>query len=349
MRRQHATAILNRGRNNAGVGGDVRVYTADLRFPEAAGASLGKETFDVIVDFYSRTKEDMSGLFAVFSGRCAQYVFISSACVYRRSNESAEAISEDSPKPNTLWDYGMKKYEAERQLMSMSGRHGCRYTIVRPYITYDDERVPWGIAPAAYRLHRTILERIRCGKPMFVWDGGANYCTLTYCGDFAEALVGLFLNPKAEDEDFHITGDCRCQWKDVLSALYEALDVPPNIVDIPTGLVARHLPEYRDMLVGDRSLNAVFDNRKIKEAVPYAALSTSLEEGLKKVIGHYEALPTFSYDFKYDARMDRLLSRCGARGLRFVPYPRCGASSRKVYLAYRYLPLRVAGRLCASW
>lgn len=61
-----------------------------------------------------------------------------------------------------------------------------------------------GIEPA-YRFHRTIIERIRSGKPMSVWGGGA-YCTLTCSEDFAEALAGLFLNPRACKVDNNPTG-----------------------------------------------------------------------------------------------------------------------------------------------
>ena len=249
IQHKYSTAILNRGRNNTHIDKDVRIYIADLKFPETINAILGEETFDVIVDFYSRTKEDILKLFSVLSKRCVQYIFISSACVYCRNNNSLQALSENCDKPNKLWNYNVYKYEAERQLIKMSKQYDCYYTIVRPYITYNKERIPWGIAPA-YRFHRTIIERIKSGKPMFVWNGGTNYCTLTYSEDFAKALVGLFLNPKAMNEDFHITSDYCYQWKDVLFTIYKELKITPNIVDLPTSLIIKYLPEYKNELIG---------------------------------------------------------------------------------------------------
>lgn len=341
---QYTMSILNRGKSLKKVYVGVHSYVADLRFPEMVQTVLSNDTFDVIVDFFSRTKEDVTRLFPIMSKRCRQYIFISSACVYCRDNKNIELIQETKSKPNELWNYNVHKYEAEQQLIKMSKECDCYYTIVRPYITYNNERIPWGIAPA-YRFHRTIIERIRNGKPMFVWDGGANYCTLTYCDDFAKALIGLFLNPKAINEDFHITSDNYYQWKEVLFTIYKELKITPNIVDLPTSLIIKYLPEYKDELIGDRSLNAIFNNQKIKEAVPEATFQTSLDEGIRRVITYYETLHTFDYDFRYDARIDRMLSKCGEKGLRFIPYTNSGIHAKKTYLLYRYLPLRIANKL----
>lgn len=64
---RYSVSILNRGKNNVNVDKDVSVYISDLRFPKTVDAVLSKETFDVIVDFYSRTKENISSLFPILS------------------------------------------------------------------------------------------------------------------------------------------------------------------------------------------------------------------------------------------------------------------------------------------
>ena len=58
-------------------------------------------------------------------------------------------------------------------------------------------------------------------------------------------------------------------------------------------------------------------------------------------------LKTYDYDFKYDARIDRMLSIVGVKGLHFVPYYKSAPNARKIYSAYRYLPLRLANILIA--
>ena len=344
MQQHYNVSILNRGKHNSQLDNNICVYIADLKNPEIVKSKLHNDTFDVIVDFFSRTKEDICNLFPIMGKRCKQYIFISSACVYCRDNKSTIAITENSSKPNPFWIYNVQKYEAEKQLINLSNQTECYYTIIRPYITYNDERIPLGLVPK-YCFHRTIIERMRSGKPMFVWDGGENYCTLTYSKDFAKALVGLYLNPMAKNEDFHITSDFCYKWKDVLSIIYDKLQIKPNIVDIPVSKVVKYLPEYKDELIGDRCLNAIFDNSKIKQAVHGLSFNTSLEDGVNSIIRYYDRLKEYNYDFKYDARIDRMLSSLFGKRLGFIPYPNCKLSDKYIYQIYRYAPLRIANRL----
>ena len=340
----YSVYILNRGNNNTSINKNVKVYIADLNCKEKVKSVLQKEKFDVIVDFFSRTKEDIINLFPIFSNRCKQYIFISSACVYCRDNENKTPITENTAKPNRLWDYNIHKFEAEQSLIQLSNNSESYYTIVRPYITYDKKRIPLGITPA-YKFHRTIIERIKNGKPMFVWNNGETYCTLTYSSDFAEALVGLFLNPKAKNEDFHITSDYCYKWKEVLTTLYEEMHQVPQIINVPIKTITDLLPEYKGELIGDRSLNAIFNNQKIKNAVPELQFKVSLREGIRKVISFYETSNDFYYDYKYDARTDKLLSQVTKKHIKYIKYPHSNRNSKITYLLHRYLPQKIANRL----
>lgn len=345
LRAGHAVSIINRGNNNDGVDPAVTIYRADLCHGASVTAALGGATFDVVVDFFSRSAADIECLFPRLAVGCRQYVFISSACVYKRSAASADAITETTAKPNPGWAYNTAKYAAEQALVTQAGRcAGVSYTIVRPYITYNVRRVPFGLAPA-HRYHRTLIERARSGKPLFVWDDGATVCTLTYSADFARALTGLFLNPRAMNEDYNITGDHTCTWRDMLDALYRCLGVSPNIVSLTSQQIVRALPEYRGELLGDRSLHAVFDNSKVKAAVPGLSLDTPLDEGLSRVVEHYDRSDDYQYDYRYEGRIDRMLARYGVSGLRYEPYPHATAVDRRLYLAYRHLPLGWARRV----
>lgn len=344
LRKGYRVSILNRGNNNSQLDSNVKTYIADLRCKNSVDKVLTEDSFDVIIDFFSRTRQDIISLFPILSKRCRQYIFISSACVYCRDKNNITPITEETQKPNTLWDYNIHKYEAEQALIELIKNSSTYYTIVRPYITYNDARIPLGLTPS-YRYHRTIIERIRSGKPMFIWDEGTTYCTLTYNSDFAEALIGLFLNPKARNEDFHITSDFRYTWREVLLTIYKELNQTPNFVSIPTAKIAEILPEYKGELTGDRSLNAIFSNRKIKEAVPNIEFKTSLEDGIKKILSFYENNTKYDYDYKYDARIDKLLTILGIKNLHYIPYPNCDKKSHIIYNLYRYLPLKIANRL----
>lgn len=343
LEKGYDVSILNRGNNNTHLN-NIKTYIADLKCTDTIEKVLKEDSFDVIVDFFSRVRQDINNLFPILSKRCKQYIFISSACVYCRDNVNKTPITEITQKPNPLWDYNIHKYEAEQALINLANNSSTYYTIVRPYITYNNARIPLGLTPS-YRYHRTIIERIRSGKPMFLWDDGGVYCTLTYNTDFAKALTGLYLNPKAKNEDFHITSDFRYTWKEVLLTIYKELNQTPNFINIPTAKIIKSLPEYKGELIGDRSLNAIFNNKKIKEAVPNIEFKTSLNEGIKKILSFYENNTKYEYDYKYDARIDKLLSISGVKNLHYIPYPNCDKKSRILYNLYRYLPLKIANRL----
>lgn len=331
--------VLNRGRRNEGLPTCVELLKGDFTNANQLNTLMDGREFDVIVDFLSREPKDIQRLFPLMKNKCKQYVFISSACVYRRSSEDFP-IREDSPKPNRQWSYNVEKYECEELLKKLSSEWDGHYTIVRPYITYDSHRVPFGIAPA-YELHRTLLERIKSHKPLCLWDGGEAQVTLTFAGDFAKGLAGLLMNEKAFDEDFHITSDFTYQWKDIVEMLSRKLGVPFQYVSCPSSTMAEVMPNEREMLFGDRCLDAIFDNSKIKTAVPGLVFETDLEKGLDIIIDEYTRSDSYEYDYVYDALMDRLCLQQGIR-TRYVRYPHAVHSTRLVYWLYKNLPYKKA-------
>lgn len=313
-------SVLNRGNHNSQIQGNVTIYKADIRNIAEVDASLGNAKFDVVVDFLSFNVNDLKATFGYFRNRCKQYIYISSACVFRRRAEDG-IILEDSPKPNRDLPYSVKKYECEQWLLRNAKETDCKYTVVRPYITYGDTRIPFGIAPAA-GYHWTIVSRINCNKPMFLWDGGIARCTLMHSKDFAYNFVQLYLNDKAYNEDINLVGDYVYSWRAMLEILYDILGGDKNnIVSIPTEQIALILPCYRDFLVGDRSLNAVFDNSKLKRCIPNFRQNIALREGMSETLNYYASNSCLNgIDYGYDGRVDKLIERVCKCRLRFVDY-----------------------------
>ena len=261
--------------------------------------------------------------------------------MYRR-NPTDFPIIEDSPKPNSDWLYNVQKYECERKLIGLSGREESVYTIIRPYITYDDERIPLGLTPA-YHFHRTIIERIRAGKPWVIWDEGRAITTITHTDDFAKALVALFLNQKAFNEDFHLTSGYQCSQKELINLIYNKLSVSPNIVSLKTDEIVNELPEFRGILLGDRALDAIFDNSKLLAAVPGLTFEISIEKGIERVLRYWDSSDNYDYDYRFDAKMDRLVSKKSRTT--FLNYRNSTKDARSIYYCYRYLPLAIASRI----
>lgn len=334
-------SVLNRGNNNSKLPEGVTIYKGNFHSKQDLLQCLEHGKYDVIIDFLSRIPSDIEHVYSIFSNSCQQFIFISSACVYRRNKEDFP-IKETSPKPNKDWSYNIEKYNCEKRLIELSKSSGSYYTIVRPYITYNEERIPLGIAPL-YKYHRTLIERFKAGKPWFVWDEGKAITTVTYVEDFAKGVVGLFLNENAENEDFHITGDFSYTQKQLIEIILKRLSSKSRVLNISTTDIVDCLKEYKQMMDGDRVLDAVFDNSKIKAAVPELVFNTDIEKGLEKIINHWTISEPL-YDYSFEARIDRMLSKNGIK-TSFIRYPGSESKSFLIYFIYKFIPYKIARRL----
>lgn len=314
----HDVTVLNRGNHRIEL--PVKAIIANIRNVEDVLEKIDCQFFDVVIDFVSYNPEQLKKTFSIFEDRCKQYIFISSCCVYRRDDIDFP-IKEDSPKPNIHLPYGINKYECEQFLQQT--KHRCYYTIVRPYITYGDTRIPFALAPLA-RLHGSLIKRIQNNKPLFIWkeNNRIPVCTLTHTRDFAVGFCGLFLNELAFDNDVNIVGDEICSWNEMIKIIYQELGKPNlPIPEVSLKDICNQFPNDSQFFRGDRNLNAVFDNSKIKKLVPEFESKISLKEGIKDTINYYVNNNYLDgFDYKYDAKLDRLLRRNGVRGLRFYKY-----------------------------
>lgn len=336
--------ILNRGKRQLFLPPEVHVLKANVKNPEEVRELVKDMAFDVVVDFLSYVPKDIQRSLEIFAGKCRQFIFISSACAYRRAKGDG-IITEDSPLINPAWDYSVNKVECERLLIKKCKEADIDYTIVRPYITYGDTRIPYGIMPS-YGLHWSLAGRILSGKPVLMWDDGEALCTITHTSDFAKGVVGLLGNPQAYNEAFHVVGDEVCSWKEMIHIIGDILNKKPDTVAIPASYIADKLPEYRGMLLGDWALDAVFDNSKIKRVVPEFVCTTSLREGIERTLQHYRTNDYLGgIDYQWDAQMDRLIagylkgSEREKRKLKFVDYlGRATGKEKRIYSRYRYMP-----------
>lgn len=338
----HVT-IMNRGNHNELVPSEVRTLIADFYNKTQVATLFQNDSYDVVVDFLSRRKEDIFRIYPILKTKCKQYIFISTACVYDRESFIAP-FSEISSKPDRRWNYSLEKYECEQALISLSTIQCCSfYTIVRPYITYDKERIPIGLSPMSYKNHRTIIERVKSGKPMFVIDKGNTKTTITSSRDFARAFVRLFLNENALNEDFNLTSSFVYTNKEILQIISDCLGVKMNIVEVDESDFLKIFPQYKEMYVADRKYDEVFDNSKLIKAIGNDfQFEDKFENVFKEIVNYYTSLSTYDYDYCYDALCDKLIQCKYSTKLRYVSYPYSLNNSQREYLLYKYLPFKYA-------
>ncbi len=273
---------LNRGKSASlrPISG-VKTIQADIRNYAETDQALGEHKFDVVVNWIGFTPAQIQADIDMFSSRTAQYVYISSAATYE-TPPSSLPIREDTPLSNPYWEYARIKIACEALLRKSYRDQGFPVTIVRPSHTYDKTLIPLqgGI---------TTLMRLKQELPVVVHGDGSSIWTLTHHKDFAKGLVGLLGKEDAINQAYHITSDEWLSWDNIFRLMGSAMGVEPNMVHIPSDVIATYDPVFGEGLLGDKTHSMIFDNSKIKALVPDFSAEISFEQGAREIVAWYEA------------------------------------------------------------
>jgi nucleoside-diphosphate-sugar epimerase len=267
----------------------ARLLTGDVHGEERDLARLLDGTaFDAVVDWIAYTPDDVERDIRLFAGRTGQFVFISSASAYQTPPEHY-LITEETALDNPFWQYSRDKIACERLLMEEHRRSGFPVTIVRPSHTYGPSQIP--LAIGSWQHPYTVIERMRRGRPVIVHGDGTSLWVVTWNADLAVGLVGLLGRDDAVGEAFHITSDEVLTWDQITAQVGRALGVEPEIVHVPSDLIAAYDPEAAGGLWGDKTHSVVFDNAKIKRFVPGFGCRVPFSEGVRRSIAWFDADP----------------------------------------------------------
>ncbi len=131
------------------------------------------------------------------------------------------------------------------------------------------------------------------GQKVIVPGDGTSLWVMTWHEDFAVGLIGLLGNPQAVGEVFQITSDEVLSWDQIYLEVFHALDLKPNIVHIPSDLIAAYDRDALGSLIGDKVNSVVFDNSKIKRFVPDYDCKVNWAEGARRTLNWFESHPEF--------------------------------------------------------
>ena len=251
---------------------------------------LAGRRFDAVVDFIAFTVEDVERDINLLRGKTDQFVFISSASAYQKPLKNY-LITEETPLVNPFWQYSRDKIACEERLMKAYREDSFPVTIIRPSLTYGLSQIPLCVNSWDYPW--TAIDRIKRGKKLIVPGDGTSLWVLTWNDDFAKGLIGLLGNPKAIGEAFHMTSDEVLSWNQIYLEVYQALGLEPNVIHIPSDLIAAYWPQAIGSLIGDKANSAVFDNTKLKRFVPDFRCEVKWAEGIRRSIKWYEDHPQF--------------------------------------------------------
>jgi nucleoside-diphosphate-sugar epimerase len=313
--------VLNRGRNSKHrvLPASVTWLEADVTDPAAVRKAIGDLQFASVANFLSFNAEDAAQAVETFGGRTGQYLHISTASLYRKPILQWPIV-ESNLRHNPFVAYSRDKIAAEDELMRACAAAGFPVTIVRPSHTYDEASPP---LPGDW----TAVDRVARGAEIIVPGDGTSLWTLTHADDFAQGLVGLIANPRAIGETFHITSADVYTWDQIYTIIGAQLGVEPKLVHVPSQDILAAAPDWfwSELLLGDLSHSAVFDNSKISAFVPGFAPRRTFHAAAADLIRWRAEHPADTAPApQTDAIMDRLAD--GARRSRAI-YAELGAAA----------------------
>ena len=300
----HELWLINRGNNRTPQG--AHAIVADINNEADVLQKLQGMQFDVVADFIAYGPVQLQRDYRLFKGRTRQFVYISSASAYQKPAANW-LMTESTPLYNPYWKYSQDKIAGEELLMKWYREEGFPVTIVRPSHTYDCRKAPLGVtgAKGSYQ----VLKRMKEGKPVIIQGDGTSLWTLTHSRDFANGFVGLLGNAHAIGEVVQITGDEALTWNQIYQIIADVMGVPLKAVHVPSDLLEASTPAGNNgWLYGDKANCALFDNTKIKRAVPQFCATTRFDQGVREAVEYIYAHPECQQpDPAFDEWCDRVI------------------------------------------
>lgn len=298
--------------------------------------SILNKNFDVLIDFMFYHTEEFKSRINILLRNVNQYIFLSSSRVF--SNLDNELIDEDSPRLlDTLNDneylstdeYALAKAR-EEDLLKRSMFNN--WTIIRPYITYNDERLQLGSMEKEIWLHRAMN-----GKSIiFSKDVAEKYTTLTNGYDVAYRISKLMGNEKVLCQIYNIASCEYIKWKEVLNIYLNELECilrkRPNVIWLDTSSqMMSFLAPYP--IKYDRMFNRKFNNHKIQDILEENISFIETQNGLKKCLDNfiYENHNFRFIDYKVEGKIDRIT------GEKSDVFQIKGLKNRVKYIIYRFI------------
>ena len=251
---------------------------------------LKDKFYDAIVDFMVYNIVEFKSRINLLLEHTAQYVYTSSSRVYANENgqitEKSKRLldvckDEDYLKTD---EYALTKARQENVLFN-SGKKN--WTIIRPYITYNVERLQLGVYEKENWLYRALHGR----SIVFNKDVASKFTTMTHGYDVALRIADIIGKKKALGEAIHITTAETMKWMDILNLYADIIKKKtgkkPRICllnnSINTGKIFGN--EYQ--IKYDRLYNRSFDSNKIDTISECTEKYVPLKEGLTQCLEQF--------------------------------------------------------------
>lgn len=267
---------------------------------------LCQKHWNVIIDFMVYSIDELKERINIIFESTDQYIFISSARVYA----DFPIIKEDSPRLLDVCqdqeyvssnEYAIAKAKEENILFESGYKN---WTIIRPSLTYAENRLQLGVYEKENWLYRALHGR----AIVFSKDLMDRYYTLSYGKDVADGISQLVGKTEAIGQVFHIVIEESFQWKEILNIYLDTLEEKtgkrPKVV-LTEKCTNLKLPYAKYQVLYGRYFNRHFDNEKISKLVDTSNWLLP-QEGLKKCLNSFLENPQFlGIDWHKEALIDK--------------------------------------------
>jgi nucleoside-diphosphate-sugar epimerase len=298
--------VLNRALSGKRVPAGAQAVVCDAHDYAAMEQALEGQYYDCVVNFVGYLPETVEQDTRLFDGKCGQYIFISTCATYQKP-DSQIFTTESTPLRNIHSPYGQRKIACEEVLNHAYRDRDFPITIIRPNWTYNIDTIPF--VCTSWKKPWMLIDRMEKGLPIIIPGDGTNRFTITHAKDFAVGVVGLMGNRAALGHAFHITGDEALSWNQYLEEIEWATGLKANVVHIATDFICKVAPNLHADLAGDKTVNFLFDNTKIKRFVPDFCAKIPYAQGVKASIDHMRAHEELRVlDHEYIAMYEKILA-----------------------------------------
>lgn len=267
--------------------------------------NLLQNKYDIVVDFMNYNMDEFASRYVRLLSSTNQYIWFSSSRVYAYSSEP---LSEKSPRLLEVTNdhdflstnrYALRKARQE-DMLQCSGFHN--YTIIRPYITYSDDRLQLGIYEKEQWLYRLLQ-----GRSLVVNKNILNKkTTLTFGKDVSYAISKLVGNENALGITVQIATSETMLWGDIIKLyidiIKEETSLTPRLLSCGSMLKVDELYEGGYNTVydreWDRSFNSVLVNQLIEENVQYTKIKEGLTLCLQSFLRGQRQFRAIDWDFE---------------------------------------------------
>ncbi len=231
----HEVSVLNRGRTPSALPPEVRRYIADRTDVGSMRSALEGTEWDAIFDVSGFVMvaggSPIADLLALFDGRTAAYVFVSSIMAYRPS--PLMPWTEDQPtSADPVTSYGGFTASAEAEVRNRHRRTGFPGSIARPAAIYGPDN-------NILDMETAMFLRLRRKLPVLLPHGGLVTGNYGHVDDLCSQLLAMARNPQAVAGEVINTTGAAITTAGYVHALAEIAGAEPDIHLLPDELLGQ--------------------------------------------------------------------------------------------------------------